>query len=180
MCPSSHGLRVTPHVGDSVHGTAPSSGMSVLPITIAPAARIRRTISESAFAGSPYAFVPNVLTSPATSNSSFTAIGTPSRGRSTPPPPPPRSAAALPARSRASAWSASIRARSANTTLKAFNAGFEALDPLQVDVDQLAGGDLARGDQLRLPGDPGVGEVDCVHAANLDERKNRHIRPGAH
>ena len=53
MCPSSHGLRVTPHVGDSVQGNAPSSGMCVLPITIAPAARIRRTISESAFAGSP-------------------------------------------------------------------------------------------------------------------------------
>ena len=53
VCPSSHGLRVTPQVGDSVQGNAPSSGMCVLPITTAPAARTRRTISESAFAGSP-------------------------------------------------------------------------------------------------------------------------------
>ena len=52
----------------------------------------------------------------------------------------------------------------------------EALDPLQVEVDQLARGDLARGDQLGLPGDPGVGEVGGVHARNLVERKKRHGR----
>ena len=53
LCCGCHGLRVTPQVGDSVQGTAPSSGMCVLPITIAPAARARRTISESSRAGSP-------------------------------------------------------------------------------------------------------------------------------
>ena len=35
----------------------------------------------------------------------------------------------------------------------------EPLDPLQVELDQLARGDLARGDQLGLASDPGVGEV---------------------
>ena len=34
----SHGLRVTPQVIDSVNGHSPSSGIVVLPITIAPAA----------------------------------------------------------------------------------------------------------------------------------------------
>ena len=48
----------------------------------------------------------SAVTSPATSMSSLTAIGTPSSGR---PPPAPR---------RASAWSASISARSAKTTRK--------------------------------------------------------------
>ena len=37
----SHGLRVTPHVIDSVNGHSPSSGIFVLPTTIAPAARSR-------------------------------------------------------------------------------------------------------------------------------------------
>ena len=37
----SHGLRVTPHVIDSVNGHSPSSGIVVLPITIAPASRSR-------------------------------------------------------------------------------------------------------------------------------------------
>src|SRR4051794_38737739 len=58
----SHGLRVTPNVGDSVHGVVISSGTFVLPSTIAPAARSRQTTSASAGAGSgstsqPYAVV---------------------------------------------------------------------------------------------------------------------------
>ena len=38
----SHGLRVTPNVGDSVNGVAISSGTWVLPMITAPAARSRR------------------------------------------------------------------------------------------------------------------------------------------
>src|ERR1019366_1581396 len=49
----SHGLRVFPHVGVSVNGHWVNSGTFVLPITIAPAARSRRTISASARAGGP-------------------------------------------------------------------------------------------------------------------------------
>src|SRR5215217_4471484 len=44
----SHGLRVTPYVGDSVNPVAISSGTWVLPMITAPAARRRRTTSESA------------------------------------------------------------------------------------------------------------------------------------
>ena len=58
--------------------------------------------------------MPNVVTSPATSNSSLTAIGTPSSGRWV---------GGLPALLRASAWSASIRARSGKMTLNAFSLG---------------------------------------------------------
>ena len=51
----SQGLRVTPHVGDSVTGSAHSGGTFVRPRTMAPAARTRRTTSQSSAAGSPYA-----------------------------------------------------------------------------------------------------------------------------
>jgi hypothetical protein len=44
----SQGLRVTPYVGDSVNPVAISSGTCVLPMITAPAARSRRTTSESA------------------------------------------------------------------------------------------------------------------------------------
>src|SRR3954464_4033157 len=47
----SHGLRVTPNVGDSVNGTIISSGTFVLPRITAPAARRRRTTSESGAGG---------------------------------------------------------------------------------------------------------------------------------
>ena len=47
------GLRVTPKVADSVKGNIPNSGMWVLPMITAPAARTRRTTSASARAGSP-------------------------------------------------------------------------------------------------------------------------------
>ena len=105
------GLRVTPQVADSVKPQIASSGSSVLPTTIAPASRSRRTISESAAAGSVKPSVPWVVSSPATSISSLSAIGTPSSGRSSPP------------CSRASACSASSSARSARTTRKAFSCG---------------------------------------------------------
>ena len=40
-------------------------------------------------------------------------------------------------------------------------------DPLQVELDQLARGDLAGGDQLRLAGDSRVGELDALHRAAI-------------
>ena len=38
-----------------------------------------------------------------------------------------------------------------------------ALDPVEVELHELARGDLPGGDQLCLAGDPGEGEVHCVH-----------------
>ena len=61
------GFRVTPQVGDSVNIAKASSGRLVLPITIAPAARSRLTISQSSVAGSSTQPVPWVVSSPATS-----------------------------------------------------------------------------------------------------------------
>ena len=77
---TSQGLRVTPQVIDSVNGHSPSSGMVVLPTTIAPASRRRRTTSASAVALAVIAPVPRLVTSPAMSISSLTATGTPSSG----------------------------------------------------------------------------------------------------
>ncbi len=71
------GFRVTPQVGDSVNIAKASSGRLVLPITIAPAARSRFTISQSSAAGTSTQPVPWVVSSPATSWESLTAIGTP-------------------------------------------------------------------------------------------------------
>ena len=106
---TSHGLRVIPQVGDSVNIANASSGRLVLPITIAPAARSLLTTSESSRAGSSIAPVPTVVTSPATSWVSFTAIGTP------------RSGASSPADRRLWASSASASACYARTTRKAFS-----------------------------------------------------------
>jgi hypothetical protein len=100
----SHGLRAEPKVVVSVAGSIVSSGTSVLPMTMAPAARSRRTASASAPTGPACAAVPQVVASPATSTSSLIATGTPSSRRSSP------------ALRRASAWSASTSARSARTT----------------------------------------------------------------
>ena len=61
---SFQGLRVTPKVADSVKPQIASSGSSVLPTTIAPASRRRRTISESAAAGSGKPSVPRVVMLP--------------------------------------------------------------------------------------------------------------------
>ena len=75
----------------------------------APAARSRRTTSESAAAGVLFDVPPNVVTHPSTSFSSLMAIGTPCSG-------PSGSAAA-------SRSAASARARSASTTEKALSSG---------------------------------------------------------
>ena len=80
-----HGLRVTPHVLDSVNWpNAASSGSVVIPMITAPAARSRRTTSESEAAGVVAIPVPCDVTSPATSKLSFTATGMPSSGACSP------------------------------------------------------------------------------------------------
>ena len=100
------GFAVRPNVALSVNVPhSASSGRFVLPTTIAPASRRRRTIGASSAARLRVAAVPKVVTSPATSVSSLTAIGTPRRGPSARPPP------------------ASASARSARTIRKAFSAG---------------------------------------------------------
>ena len=76
----SQGLRVTPKVAVSVNGHSVISGTFVLPMITAPASRSRRTTSASAAAGASRALVPHAVSSPATSMSSLTAIGTPSSG----------------------------------------------------------------------------------------------------
>src|SRR4029453_5293211 len=100
-----HGLRVAPHVSDSVKPKIASSGRFVFPIGTAPARRSRLTSSESASAGRSNPPVPKVVTSPSTSLTSLIATGTPSSCASSPaarlrsassasdragPPPPPR------------------------------------------------------------------------------------------
>ena len=107
----SHGLRVTPHVIDSVNGCIPNSGSVVFPSGIAPAARRIRTTSESCEATRVVAPVPNEVTSPARSCSSLTPNGIPSNGR------------VSPASSDCCAWSASRNAASVRTDTNAFNAG---------------------------------------------------------
>ena len=89
-----HGLRVMPNAGPSVSPMIASSGVFVLPRITAPAARRRRTISPSSRAGVRFAAVPQVVTSPARSSTSFSAIGTPSSGRSSAPLPAARRASA--------------------------------------------------------------------------------------
>src|SRR3954463_986874 len=73
----SHGLRVTPKVGDSVNGVAISSGTWVLPRITAPAARSPAPTSAAAGWGWGWASQPYGVPSPATCTSSLTAIGTP-------------------------------------------------------------------------------------------------------
>ena len=109
----SHGLRVIPPWAVSVNGQAASSGVRVMPMTIAPASRRAATNAASSGSGPPCACVPRTLHSPATGVSSLTAIGTPSKGLSSP-------SAAAPAAS------ASASARSAKTARKALSCGSSA------------------------------------------------------
>jgi hypothetical protein len=107
-----HGLRVAPHVFDSVKPQIASSGKFDLPTITAPAARIRATIAESAAAGTSQAPVPSMVTSPSRlASSSLSAMGTPCSGPSSP------------RAMRSSAAAASATARSAKTVRNAFSRG---------------------------------------------------------
>ena len=102
--PMSQGFLVAPNVSDSVNGQIHNSGTDVLPRITAPASRSLRTTSASCCLAGPWALVPIVVTSPATSTSSLIAIGTPSSGSRSP------------ASSRCWATVASARAESSSTT----------------------------------------------------------------
>ncbi len=103
----SQGLRAGPKRSGSVTGRMPSSGVFVLPTMIAPADRSRRTRAvSSSGTQSPIALQPIAVRTPAVSATrSFTAIGTPASGRSSP------------------AWiaSASASARSSQSVTNAFS-----------------------------------------------------------
>jgi hypothetical protein len=82
----SHGLRVAPNRCGSVTGRMPSSGTLVLPTTIAPASRRRRTTALSIDGTqSPVARMPKVVRMPSVrARMSLMATGTPARGRESP------------------------------------------------------------------------------------------------
>src|SRR3954470_3132885 len=75
-----HGFRVCPNAGPLVNGHWPSSQVFVLPTITAPAVRSLRTTSASAAARCTRPAAPNIVGTPATSTSSLTAIGIPSKG----------------------------------------------------------------------------------------------------
>ena len=84
VCLRDHGLKVWPKAGPLVNGHWPNSQVLVLPTMTAPAARSRRTTSESPVAGRMLPAVPKLVGTPATSTSSLTAIGMPSSGSCSP------------------------------------------------------------------------------------------------
>ena len=110
----STGCRVTPWRGLAVYAQAPSSGVAVLPIGIAPAARSRPTRIESDVAGGASANhrEPRVVGMPSQSSRSFTPKGTPARGASSAPRPEPTAP---------STSSAAASAPSASMCTKAFS-----------------------------------------------------------
>ena len=105
-----HGFRVAPYRAFSVTGRMPTSGVFVLPTTIAPASRRRRTWALSWSATqSPKAALPSVVGIPSVAESrSLIPTGTPQSGRASP----------------GRTASASARARSAHTRTNAFSTGF--------------------------------------------------------
>ena len=149
----SHGLRVIPPCAVSVNGQAASSGVRVMPMTIAPASRRAATNAASAGSGSPWAFVPRTLHSPATGVSSLTAIGTPQQGLVV-------AAAARPRRRVGLGQRALGEHRPECVELRV-----ERRDPLQRGLDELARRDLAAADELGLPRDAGEGQVAALGGA---------------
>ena len=81
-----HGFRVAPYRAFSVTGRMPTSGVFVLPTTIAPASRRRRTWALSWSATqSPKAALPSVVGIPSVAESrSLIPTGTPQSGRASP------------------------------------------------------------------------------------------------
>ena len=147
----SHGLRVTPNVGDSVHGVIVSSGTCVLPRITAPAERRRRTSSASAAAGPPWASLPKAVASPATSHVVLDRE---------------RDAEQRPRVARLGAPVGLVglgqRALGEHDAV-GVELRVEPRDPLEVQLGQLARRDLAAADHGGLADGSGEGEIDCVH-----------------
>ena len=79
---ASSGCCVRPHTGLSVSWRYIACGTLALPITTAPAARTRRTMSASSLSTRPRRpGMPSVVASPRTAKHSLTLTGTPARGR---------------------------------------------------------------------------------------------------
>ena len=156
----SHGLRVTPNVGDSVHGVIVSSGTCVLPRITAPgraqaADRLgvggrRRPVGAAAEGGHLAGDVAVVL----------------DRDRD--------------AQQRPGIARPGARVGLVGLGQRALVEGdaigverrVEPPDPLQVQLGQLARGDLAAADHGDLAGGSGEGEVDGVHRAGEAIRRS--------
>ena len=154
----SQGLRVGPQASVSVKGWIARSESVVFARITAPAARRRRTSSPSAAAErSPNARVPNLVTVPSTSTLSLIATGDPEQRL-----------IAVVVGDAARVRRLGLRDRPLGEHLgERVQLRVEALGPLEVEVDELAGGDLARADQLRLARNAGEREVFGVHGAIL-------------
>ena len=165
----SQGLRVAPKRAFSVTGRSPSSGVFVLPTTIAPASRSRRTWALSWSATqSPNARLPSLVGSPSVAESrSLMPIGTPQSGRWSPARTPSASASARSAqtgdervqlagrgaRSRASEASTSSRAEiSPERTSRRLLDGAQRRGRLRLPSDVNPGGrwSRCRTDRLRV------------------------------
>ncbi len=149
----SHGLRVTPNVGDSVNAVAISSGTWVLPRITAPAARSRLTTSASA--GGRLRI-------------GVAAVGGDLAGDVDVVLDRDRHAEQRPHVARAAA---AVRLVGGGERLLAEHDAervqqrVEPGDPRQEELHQFARGDLAGGDQVGVAGEAGEGEVVAVHSA---------------
>ena len=145
----SHGLRVAPNVAVSVNGHSVSSGTFVLPMITAPASRRRRTTSASARAG----LAVRVRAERRQLAGDVDVVLDRDRHAQQ------RARVAAGAAARVGLVGFQPRALGEHDAERVQRAASSARDPLEVQLDELARGDLAGGDQLGLAGDSGVGEI---------------------
>ena len=126
-----------------------------MPITTAPAERRRLTNSLSCETGVKLAAVPQVVTSPVTSSTSLTAIGTPKQRP-------------LVTGATASVGLLRVHERAlVHDLAERVQLRVEPLDPLEVEDHELARRDLAAADQLRLAGHSCEGKFVAVHGGGI-------------
>ena len=161
VCSGFHGLRVMPPSTDSVNGHWPNSGIRVLPMITAPAARSRRTTSPSSAHGR------GVAAATEGGDAAGDVDLLLDRDRDAV-----QRTGRLPAASARSRAAASARASSASTTENAFSAGSRSRDPGQAGLDDLDRGDLAVS-SYDGPARPRRGRPDvrrCRHGAKASAR----------
>ena len=124
----------------------------------APASRSRATMWASRSAGRSKHAVPWLVISPATSTPSLIAIGTP----------PQRQLAVSPPR-RVGGVRLGERLLGHHDA-KGVQLRVETLDPLEVELDQLARGDVAGAHERGLAHDPGEGELGRIHRGREPNR----------